>query len=176
MLKIYLANLGKYNEGELVGGWLTLPASEETIYNFLEDVVLIGTHDEFGCEYEEYAIHDFEAPFKIGEYESLERLNDFAERLNDLSADDLGIFGALVLHFEDVELALDAVEAGDVTVFEDCRDMEEVAMYLVEEHGIMGEIPDHLLTYIDYEKLGRDLEIEGTYLETASGFMIEYHG
>ena len=29
MIKVYLANLGKYNEGELVGEWLELPCTEE---------------------------------------------------------------------------------------------------------------------------------------------------
>ena len=31
MLKIYIANLGKYNEGELVGEWLTLPTTDEEL-------------------------------------------------------------------------------------------------------------------------------------------------
>lgn len=28
MLKIYIANLGKYNEGELVGKWVELPCED----------------------------------------------------------------------------------------------------------------------------------------------------
>lgn len=31
MLRVFLTNLGKYNEGELVGEWLELPAAEEEV-------------------------------------------------------------------------------------------------------------------------------------------------
>lgn len=31
MMKIYLTNLGKYNEGQLVGEWVELPVSQEEL-------------------------------------------------------------------------------------------------------------------------------------------------
>ena len=31
MMNIYLTNLGKYNEGELVGEWVQLPISNEEL-------------------------------------------------------------------------------------------------------------------------------------------------
>ena len=57
-MRIYIANLGKYNEGELVGAWFTPPV------DFEEVTERIGLNDE----YEEYAIHDYELPFAIDEY------------------------------------------------------------------------------------------------------------
>lgn len=53
MLNIWVGNLGKYNEGELKGGWLELPKEKEEIDEFLKKVV--GLNDE----YEEYMINDF---------------------------------------------------------------------------------------------------------------------
>ena len=47
-MQVYIANLGKYNEGELVGDWFSLPLDEEVIAE------RIGLN----AEYEEYAIHD----------------------------------------------------------------------------------------------------------------------
>ena len=47
-LKVYVANLGRYNEGELVGSWFTPPIDEE------EMAERIGLNED----YEEYAIHD----------------------------------------------------------------------------------------------------------------------
>ena len=54
-MRIYIANLGKYNEGELVGAWFTPPVDFEEVKE------RIGLNDE----YEEYAIHDYELPFEI---------------------------------------------------------------------------------------------------------------
>lgn len=35
-MKIYLTNLGKYNEGELVGEWVELPAPQEELEKVFE--------------------------------------------------------------------------------------------------------------------------------------------
>lgn len=37
-LKVFLTNLGKYNEGELVGKWLELPATDEEIEEVKERI------------------------------------------------------------------------------------------------------------------------------------------
>lgn len=59
MLNIYIANLGKYNEGELVGKWVKLPC-----YNLKEVLKQIGVIE--GTTYEEYAIHDYESDIEGG--------------------------------------------------------------------------------------------------------------
>ena len=50
-MKIYLTNLGKYNEGELVGKWFELP-----ILDINEALLEIGV--ENGTPYEEFFITD----------------------------------------------------------------------------------------------------------------------
>ena len=57
-MRVYIANLGKYNEGELVGAWFTPPVDYD------EMAERIGLNER----YEEYAIHDYELPFEIDEY------------------------------------------------------------------------------------------------------------
>ena len=47
-MQVYIANLSKYNEGELVGDWFSFPLDEE----------VIAEHIGLNAEYEEYAIHD----------------------------------------------------------------------------------------------------------------------
>ena len=71
-IRIALTNLGKYNEGELTYAWLSLPATDEEIS------VAPST------EHEEHFISDYEAPFSIGEYESITKLNEIAERMADV--------------------------------------------------------------------------------------------
>ena len=77
--KIYIANLGKYNEGQMVGRWYTVPVNIEQVK---EELGLNG-------DYEEYAIHDYELPFDIGEYESIERINNIYHQLEDADEDIL---------------------------------------------------------------------------------------
>ena len=72
-MRIYIANLGKYNEGELVGAWFTPPVGFEEVKE------RIGLNDE----YEEYAIHDYELPFAIDEYTPIEEVNRLCEMVED---------------------------------------------------------------------------------------------
>jgi len=123
----------------------------------------------YGLYYEEYAIHDYELPFSVGEYESLDRLNHLYELAEELEGTPL--YDALP------ELlasgCFDGLEGlvgrqDDIRHWHDCQDMSDVAYECVEE-GYLGEIPESLTRYIDYEKLGRDMELEGTYIETNQG-------
>lgn len=99
MLNVWIGNLGKYNEGELVGEWLKLPVSKQELDTFLrEKVGLQLTQTEVdkalekdGVCYEEYMINDYETdlPIKIYEYENLDNLNllaTIAENVNDMDA------------------------------------------------------------------------------------------
>lgn len=63
----------------------------------------------------------------------------------------------------------------DIICYSDCDSMEDVAHYFVEETGQLGEIPSNLQNYIDYQALGRDMEIEGNFLVTSHG-IFEYIG
>lgn len=49
----YITNLGKYNEGELVGEWVKFPTTQEELHNVFERID-IGSKDKFGCTYEEW--------------------------------------------------------------------------------------------------------------------------
>ncbi|HAB9405722.1 TPA_asm: antirestriction protein ArdA, partial [Listeria monocytogenes] len=54
-----------------------------------------------------------------------------------------------------------------------CDNMEDVARYYVEETGSLGEVPSNLQNYIDYQALGRNMELEGSFLITSHG-VFEY--
>lgn len=82
-MQVYIANLGKYNEGELVGEWFTLPIDFENVKK------RIGLNDE----YEEYAIHDYELPFAICEYTSINKINRLCEMTEEI--EDTPIYNEL---------------------------------------------------------------------------------
>ena len=74
-MRVYIANLGKYNEGELVGDWFSFPIDEEDVSE------RIGLNSY----YEEYAVHDTDNfPIEIGEYISIQELNEMYEMICEL--------------------------------------------------------------------------------------------
>lgn len=160
-IKVALTNLGKYNEGELSYVWLDLPASDEELTKALEAIEVAPN-----SEYEEYFITDYEAPFQIGEYESLTKLNEMAEEMDELSGEELSIIEAYMEEVNnDYEEAMETINGGEYSIYHECSNMAEVAMAMVDE-GLFGEFDerDTLHRYIDYDALGRDLNIEGTYV------------
>ncbi len=56
------------------------------------------------------------------------------------------------------DLLGDSPEQFDLDLY-DMDSMEELARYFVEE-GLLGEIPEHLRFYIDYEAIARDLFVD----------------
>lgn len=84
----FITNLGKYNEGELVGEWVKFPTTSEELQKVFERIG-IGSKDEFGNPYEEWFISDYDCYVsglydKLGEYESLDELNYLASKLQEL--------------------------------------------------------------------------------------------
>lgn len=57
-MEAYVTNLGKYNEGELIGKWAQFPMDEE---EFTEALKSIGVQE--GSAYEEYFITDYETSY-----------------------------------------------------------------------------------------------------------------
>ncbi|WP_143477485.1 antirestriction protein ArdA, partial [Clostridioides difficile] len=58
---------------------------------------------------------------------------------------------------------------GEIYYYPNCEDMTDVAYYFIDELQVLGQIPLPLQNYIDYEAYGRDLSIEGTFIETSRG-------
>lgn len=155
-IKIYLTNLAEYNAGTLVGKWLELPLSDEELEKEMREVL---------GDDEEYFITDYEAPFNIDEYENLSGLNEFAESVMDLEGNDQE---SLVFLISDMGFSKEeALEKYQDVVFYPGMTVEDVASELVEE-GIFGDLNETIKSYIDYEKLARDLQIDG-YYETPKG-------
>lgn len=162
-MMVYIANLGKYNEGELVGSWFTPPIDFEEVKE------RIGLNES----YEEYSIHDYELPFDIEETTPLEEINRLCEMVLELPDDIQSELRALLSYVSNLEELHEKQD--DIIHYSDCDDMADVAHYLIEETGSLGEVPASLQNYIDYEAYGRDLEIEGTFVVTGRGiFEIPY--
>lgn len=165
MINIYLANLGKYNEGELVGKWVGLPC--EDLEKELRSIGVSDEPDKNGIYYEEYFIADYETDIhglKIGEYENLDKLNELAEQVENLSEVEKIALCAFLENGRDFEEALDEIEKQNYYIYWDCDSMEDVAYEIIESMDILRDVPDNIARYFDYEAYGRDLSIEGTFI------------
>ena len=113
-MRIYIANLGKYNEGELVGAWFTPPVDFEEVKE------RIGLNDE----YEEYAIHDYELPFEIDEYTPIEEVNRLCEMVEDLPEYIQEELSELQSYFGSIEELCEHED--DIICHSGCDDMADV--------------------------------------------------
>lgn len=163
LLKVFVTNLGKYNEGELIGEWVSLPVDENELEEVLER---IGINEE----YEEYFITDYETDLdglKVGEYSNISELNELAEQLADLDKYDLEKVGAII---EAYGAGLqEAIENIDDYTYYSGKTLEDVAYEIVEE---CYELPEIAQRYFDYEAFARDLSFDG-YTETTNGVIYQ---
>lgn len=172
MINIYIASLGKYNEGELVGDWVKLPMDME----WFNDVFLPSIQID-GQEYEEYATHDYETDIeglRIGEYSNISELNELAETLESLDKHDKKKLEALIeWGVYDINSYAEAIENLDnYTLLEDVDTEEKLGNYWLIESGCY-EIPDYLLSYLDTEAFGRDMAINGDGYFSRHGWIYE---
>ena len=157
-MRVYIANLGKYNEGELVGDWFSFPIDEEDVTE------RIGLNSY----YEEYAVHDTDNfPIEIGEYISIEELNEMYDMICELPDYITDALDEFVSYYGSLEEVYEHKD--EIYYYPDCGDMTDVAYYFIDELQVLGQIPLPLQNYIDYEAYGRDLSIEGTFIETSRG-------
>lgn len=157
-MAVYIANLGKYNEGELVGAWFTFPIDEDDVAE------RIGLNEY----YEEYAIHDTENfPIEIGEYVSIEELNSMYEQIEELPDYIVEALDEFISHYGSLEEVVEHYD--EVFYYPDCENMTDIAYYYIDELQALGDIPCNLQNYIDYEAFGRDLSFEGTFIDTGRG-------
>lgn len=162
-LKAYVTNLGKYNEGYLIGKWVTFPIDEDEEMELMKEIGCYYVDDEgneYNKEYEEYFVTDYEDsdiwhPY-FGEYPSIQDLNDAAEQLDYI--DDEDKFQAIVDNWG-LDEALNNYD--DFYLYSDINDDYDLGYYWIEESGCYDlRGLGNLTNYIDYEAFGRDVALE----------------
>ena len=177
MMNIYLTNLGKYNEGFLIGEWVSLPISNEDLKNVLKRIKISNKPDANSNYYEEYFITYWECDYyNIGEYENIDTLNEIASQVESLEDNEKEIVKALMSECGyTLNEAMEKVESGNYGIYYNCEDMIDVAYYIVEECGYLENIPENVARYFDYEAFARDLSIEGTFIFLEDNKVLEVY-
>ena len=174
----FITNLGKYNEGDLVGEWVKFPTTAEEMKKVFERIG-IRQKDDFGQPYEEWFITDYDCYVdglydKLGEYENLDELNYLASKLDEMSQSEYAQFQAgmeLGDHCGSLQEIINLTENLDCyEIYPDIDDYDDLGRYYIEELDVM-QVPEHLKNYIDYEAYGRDVAIDENGTFTDQGYV-----
>ena len=174
----FITNLGKYNEGELVGEWVKFPTTAEEMKEVFKRIG-IGQRDDFGQPYEEWFITDYDCYVdglysKLGEYENLDELNYLASKLDEMSESEYAQFQAgmeMGDHCGSLQEIINLTENLDCyEVYPHIEDYDDLGRYYIEELEVM-QVPEHLQNYIDYEAYGRDVAMDENGSFTDQGYV-----
>jgi len=146
-IRIYVACLAAYNNGILHGCWIDADQDTDGIWSSITAMLKASPIEEA----EEYAIHDYEgfegAP--VSEYQGIESVAELAAFI----AEHGKLGGKLVEYFGNLDDAREAIEDHYAGQY---RCIDDFALELTEQST---QIPESLRYYIDWEHMGRDLEI-----------------
>ncbi|MDP4468691.1 antirestriction protein ArdA [Staphylococcus hyicus] len=166
--RIYVTNLGKYNEGEPIGQWLDLPASKKDFEKVLNNIGI-------GKIYEEYFISDWEyMPQFMSEHTTdLNKLNNMAKVMTSIfekighnwldSAYLESEYDFIMKSLSDYELYNNCDNEFDKMIEKiyDCeifQDLKEYGEYLLQECNFLDfyNLDDEVKQYIDVKQLAYD--------------------
>ena len=177
-LGAFITNLGKFNEGEIIGEWISFPIKQEEFQKVLDR---IGINEN----YEEYFFSDYDTNISgisdaLGEHANADELNYLAARLQQIDSYDYEKWYAIVE--DELDLPQDGVPGlinltfnmERYDLFTNIFDEEDYGRYIIQESGRFDrwKIED-LLDYIDYEAYGRDASINEGGSFTERGYVTD---
>lgn len=155
----FITNLGKYNEGELVGEWVSFPIDDDE-FNQILTRIGIGPH------YEEWFVTDYDCNLngfngqELGEYPSFEALQNFGELVANID-DEEAVSNAYEVT-SDLNEALEGLENGDIKYYSGVSNWDDWGHYMID--NFYGDVSvlglDVIERYFDYAALGRDLSLD----------------
>lgn len=171
MLNIFVNTWGNYNENGADGGrWISLPMDAEELTETLESIA-----ERMGDRDPEFAIHDYEwacewEGFEISEYDNIEELNEFIQKLDDLTEWEQKTYCAAVEYWGRQYVDIDELDS--YNLYEDITNEYDLGYYWAVESGCYDlDKMGHLANYFDYEAFGRDINIEADGGFTSYGFI-----
>lgn len=158
----FITNLGKYNEGELIGKWLAFPTTAEKYDETLREIGIDGKR------YEEIFISDYDCRIdglydQLGETYNIDELNYLAKRIAELDEHSYCKLQALLVGHEvsgGPYVILNAIEDLDMyTYIDDIEDETALGMYMAQELGYMTKENSSIMEYFNFEEYGCDIAL-----------------
>jgi antirestriction protein len=159
--RIYVACLAAYNAGYLHGEWIEVTDTDsinEQVQAMLKASPIPNA--------EEWAIHDYEGfgSYRVCEYSGFEKLCELAEFIQEAGEE---LAGELVSHFGgDIKEAREAFTENYQGEFNDLGDYAES---FSEDCGDLASVPERYRNYIDFDAIGRDMDLNGDIFTIEDG-------
>ena len=132
----YVANLGKYNEGNLIGEWVSLPIDEDEFFDVLER---IGVDVD---KYEEYIFTEYSydncPDLEFKQDENYYKINEIAKKIAVLNKHETKKLEAII-------------EAWGTRIIEAWGARETTPPFDLENYHLYEDVKNN----IDYKKYGR---------------------
>ena len=175
VIKAFITNLGKYNEGELVGKWHDFPTTREKLKQTLDEVGIDGIN------YEDFFITDYDIEIKgvydkLSEYENLDELNYLSLKISGLRDYELEIFEAaldLGHYNDDIKSLINMINNLDnFDYLSGVHTDYDLGYYWINESGAydiksMGQLHN----YFDYEMFGQHVRLDENGIFTGNGYI-----
>ena len=166
--KAYVSNLGKYNEGELVGEWVEFPIDEDNFNEILNRIEISDKPNADGDIYEEWFVTDYDCNLtgfdweQLGEYPSYDKLQEFGELIETANTYDSETIDNVYEVVENLSDTINGLDDGTLIYYSDISNDQELGEYLVNSvyGGVDNLSRDEREDYFDYEQLGRDLSFD----------------
>lgn len=148
--RVFVRDLAGYASGKSRGAWITPTSDAEENDRLVRGVL--------GEEVDEWAVHDYDDFPDLGETPGAETLASVVELIEEHGSDAVG---AALSYYggHDVDHARKVLNEG----FREYDEPQEKALELyaeeLAEEGVLSK--DHLLQYVDFEAVGRDLDLGG---------------
>jgi len=150
--QIYVACLAAYNDGILHGEWIDATQDPEDIHAEIQDMLKKSPIPNA----EEWAIHDYSdfGGMRLSEYEDIEHVHELAKALEECGE-------AFALYADLVGEDYATVESFNDAYHGEWDSEEDFAYDWWEQAGYLAQIPEELRCYIDWERVARDLFLDG---------------
>jgi antirestriction protein len=156
---IYIACLASYNNGILFGKWIKPSNDVEELQGQINEILKSSSIPNA----EEWAIHDYDDFHNLGENPNLEDITKIVEAYEEHGIEEINAF-----------LTLYSVE--DLEHFEESYQGEhdsflDYATNMFDE-CYLHDVPESVVSYIDYEKFARDLNHDYNSVDSTNGVFV----
>ena len=158
-IKIYVASLEAYNQGRMVGDWLT--PSDYDDYDKFRWAIMDAT------EYaDEVAVHDYDGIDMSNEYPDFEKLYEFCKALEDSHIDKEVILAYADNMYSELtpELIVE-VEENYINTYDNFQEFADEEADMDIRNTVNSDGIDFVLQYFDYKGYAEDIRHSYTVLD-----------